>query len=311
MIGIRSNMSKSDHLQVHDITDLKERISKLKEIHKQRVQERQQYEAKIIEKEELLQKMKQEYTVLAPDLELRYNNTTTEAASAVLNQSQAIGSPAALQLGDTIIDRDLIDDRRFRIWNEKLEMQILLQEIRQVLPSLEEQAKFYERRTEHHRKHVIKSEMKATSQSDSTMRGAQRQQNSRIKTEEKQVEDETEDNSSKPLLVQSTDECKESIDRAVSEIADLKRQRLDKLEQQKHANQTLIEKLKSLREEIREKREERLSLQKTILRAQKDSLLEEKRKAVVPHEFLRLRRECEEKDQYLWQTAIFRQETGK
>ena len=68
--------------KIYDVTDLKEKISKLKEIQKSRDLEKQTLSNQVGEKEKLLMQMKQDYTVLAPDEELRYYPTATNAASS-------------------------------------------------------------------------------------------------------------------------------------------------------------------------------------------------------------------------------------
>lgn len=255
--------------------------------------------------------MRQEYTVLQPSLELRYhNNTTSAAASVVLNQplsSTPRGAGAAgdgiendrstrqnaVHLADAIVDKDLLDDSHFLIMNEKLEMQILLQEMRQVIPQLEEQVKFYEKQTERHKKHVLRREIT----------------DAQAKTKLSQtIEDEEE--FSKPLLLLSNEECHQLTEKIMKEIIDHKLAKRVLIEKQKQANQALVQSLNYLRKEIQQKLSERLSLKRFVLKYEKDYILQQKKRQAVIEDFCAMRKTCEEKGQFLWQTAIFKQEAG-
>ena len=289
---------------VFDVTDLKERISQLKETQRTRILERQQVEVKLVEKENLLQKMKQDYSILQPNLELRYHNSTTSAATSVVlsqggtpSQGRAMDPqaddrsqrPNAVHLDEAIVDKELVDDQRFRVWNEKLEMQILLQEIRQTIPNLEKQAKIYEKQTASHKKHVLKREMKTPTHSNVAL----------------------EDQVVKPSLLLTFDECSEMIEKTMKEIIDYKVAKRVKIEAQKQANQALLQKLNFVRKDIQQKLAERAALRKIVLKYQKDFLVQRHKALAVQRDFLELRRICEEKGQYLWQTAIFTEETGQ
>jgi hypothetical protein len=310
--------------KIYDVTDLKEKISKLKEIQKSRDLEKQTLSNEVSEKEILLMRMKQDYTVLAPNEELRYYPTTTNAANSVVlsttggreSQGRHNGGPtASVQLGDTILDKDLLEDKRFRIWNEKMEMQILLQEIRPMIPILEKEVKYYEKETEFHKKAMIKKEMKNSISASNSSKGPRRGGGFDEKqNEEKYNEIEEIHAFQQRLLLRNTKEIQETIEKILNDIIEYKIQKKSNIEKQKQANQAVMNNMIVLRKDIQLKLQEKVALKKFTLTFQSQIELNTKRKEIVIEDFLKLRKECEENSKwkpYLWQTAVFKQETGK
>jgi hypothetical protein len=311
-------MSVSSNFPVHDITDLKEKISKLKAIQEEQRIIKSKYEEEITMKEEFLAKMRQEYIVLAPNAELRYHSSViTQAAGSItrndrnLEDGEATGvSPRKMKNEDkvsvnfenSILDADFENGSRYRVWNDKLEMAALMEEMRIVLPGLEKDVKYYEKQVESYKKFLIKEEMKSLPSREPLTRGSTtgKKENDRLNDERKYVgfedqvlmKDGRNIRNSRPernedfatgasLLLKSTRDLKGMIEKTIHDIIEDKLARKQNIEKLKTLNSNTLRSTTTLRKEIQSKLQERLSLKKFLLQFEKDHLLKKKRKDII------------------------------
>jgi hypothetical protein len=322
-------MSSGNNFPVHDITDLKEKISKLKIIQEEKRIIRSKYEEEIKAKEEFLIKTRQEYTVLAPNAELRYHSSAiTHAAGSIVGDERRMDDgEVSLNFDNSILDADFENGSRYRLWNDKLEMTALMEEMR--LPTLEKDVKYHEKQTESYKKFLIKEEMKSFPSREPLARGSTRgrTKNDPLTAELKCVHDDDDqgggnNGATRPeadedfisLLLKSTEDLKATIEKTINVIIEDKVARKQNIEKLKIQNNSTLSSTTTLRKEIQSKLHEKVSIKTFLLQFENDHLLKKKRQDIVLNDFVMLRNECSEgggaNAPYLWQTAVFKEETG-
>ena len=120
---------------LYDAHDLKDQIRKLKGIRVQLESEKAALEEEAAKGEIKLTALKQEYNLLAPTDEIRFTGDDSEGG-----------------------DIALIDNKRFKQLNQKLDMQILITEIRAALPQLEAEVAKWESKVKGTTKTATRSE---------------------------------------------------------------------------------------------------------------------------------------------------------
>ena len=121
----------------YDIIDLKDQIKKLKASKAQLEAEKALLEEETPKREQLLTQLRHEYNIVAPADEIRFTFEENDSNSG-----------------------GLVDNKRFKLWNNKIDMMIMCTEIRNALPGLEAEVARYEGRVRDSVKTAKKSEKK-------------------------------------------------------------------------------------------------------------------------------------------------------
>lgn len=249
----------SDSKSIYDIPDLQNRIRNLKQ-HRIELQTlKESLLADIEVKEKKLTQLRQELVVVAPNESLRFQPDDTNSGES-----------------------NSLNDKRFQKMNEKLEMQILIQEIHAALPNLEKDVKAAE--------------------------AAARIQSKQVSIYSKGV-----GNGDDSVLVMKTSaELETLLQSNVEEIMRLQSEQSAGLDQDIEYNQQLSSKISSLRRELNRLLQDKTALQESVLQSQRKPTLDIERY----HCLLKQQREIRDRiqsyhDGYGWQTEAFKQLVGE
>lgn len=242
---------------IYDGPELQDRIRKLKAQQTDLQKTKDSLQAELEAKTKKFSAMKQELVLLAPNEALRFQ----------------IGGP-------DIIEDDTLDNSRFLLMNEKLEMQILVAEIHAALPRLEQEAK--------------SAEAAAKIQSKGMNSGANV-------------------TGSRPLLMARTEaELEAVIQQTVGELVHTRNEQELSLQNCKRGNKELSAKIAGARKELSRLLQDKMSMELAVLQGiQRPSLETERYKSMLKQQKELRNRIQDFHDGYGWQTEAFRQIAGK
>ncbi|RYG68336.1 hypothetical protein EON64_05405, partial [archaeon] len=243
---------------LYDIPDLKDRIRKFKAQQAELKSEKESLLAEIEVKERKVAALRQELTVAAPNEALRF-------------------------LPDDDDDGNSLDHKKFLMMNEKLDLQILIQEVRNALPQLEQEVKIAE--------------------------AAARIDSKSIQQTSKHIANISEN---KSLYTRPIADLKTLIQDNVDQLVRLRGDQAIRTESLKRENQELINKISTSRREITRLIQEKNALEKNILSLNTlPSLDEERLKIALQHQKEVRDRLQRFHDGYGWQVEAFRLAGGK
>jgi chromosome segregation ATPase len=236
--------------------------------------------------------LRQEYTVLAPEEELRWqpddvnqSMVSRGGGGGAAGEKEENGSTAQ----HSQAPHSAIDNSRFQMLNDKLEMQILLQEIRQALPALEEEAKRWE---EIAGRETKKSQRQAKANASLKKAGDNSHEISALYKESHRLEREIED--------------------YLDQILRMKTDRTVNLEREKKANDQLTNEIALLRKELHQLQNEEMSLEAMVINLKCQHLVEGKRGENIVKEFVEVRERVSQLHDGLgWQTELYKSLAGK
>lgn len=211
----------NEHIPVHDVLDLKDRIKELKTIQEDLQKEREVLLVDIANKEKLFAKLRQELTLLEPSKDLRWQNTDLASESAF---SQA-------------------EITKYNLLNEKLDMQVLIQELHQALPALELKMKLFESRAQTYSKSLPKNVKTLVQQTN-----AQLQAKNTSDTES--------------ALWKNSNELEELIATVVGEIVERKTEQVKRCVKAQQRSEQLVHDIFPLRQSVELMFQERAMLKK-------------------------------------------------
>jgi hypothetical protein len=241
---------------VLDTNDLRDRIRKLKVQQQELNQTIDDLNNEIAQKEKKLNDTKYARMVVDPDPELRMHPVDGNAD-----------------------DSDLIDDVKFRVMNEKLEMQILINEIRNSLRPLEKEVRYKEVLANKGAKSAAKA--------------------GKSKTAEKF-----------PVLFLDFESIEEKLKELMDDMIRSKRERTEYIEQERQINQNLSEQIAKYRVEYARAERERDSLRLAIATTEKTWKLDYYRDEILRKSFVEQREKLRKlHGGFGWQTFLFQEET--
>jgi len=204
----------NQNLPVYDVADLKDKIRELKLLQQTLQREKDQLLIDIASKEKGFTKYRQELTLLEPTKDLRWQNADSIGEDAVNANEVA----------------------KYNLINEKLEMQVLTQELYQALPVLEQKMKLYEDRAQNHSKSLPKG-IKTLIQQAYVQ--AQQQKKSPMSPRDGE--------SIESMVWKSSPELTNLISQRINEILERKKSQTLLIETAQQKNQQLINELIPLR----------------------------------------------------------------
>jgi hypothetical protein len=203
----------NQNLPVHDIISLKDKIKELKTLNDNLTKENEQIVTEIANKEKLFAKYRQELTLLEPTKDLRWQATDLASEDAF--------SPAEIA--------------KYNVMNEKIEMQILIAELHQSLPALEQKMKLFEERAKMNSKTVPKS-----------MKTLIQQANAQLQHKKPADQEQKFDS----ILWKNASELEELIDQRIQEMVETKKNQHQTHDGSQQINQQLIDEIIASRHRV-------------------------------------------------------------
>lgn len=203
----------NQNLPVHDIISLKDKIRELKNFQDNLTKENEQILVDIANKEKLFAKYRQELTLLEPTKDLRWQATDLASEEGF--------TPAEIA--------------KYNSMNEKIEMQILIAELHQSLPALEQKMKLYEERAKTNSKIVPKS-----------MKTLIQQANAQLQHKKPADQEQKFDS----ILWKNATELEELIDQRIQEMVDIKKNQHQQHDASQQSNQQLIDEIIASRHRV-------------------------------------------------------------
>lgn len=240
-------MSSDASIQRLDAQDLKDRIRKLRQQKIELQQTIDNLSEEVATKTVQLRGAKQARIIVDPDPEMRVHLSDT------------------VNVDTSDLDNDPeLEDGRFRVANEKLEMSILMQEIRAALPELEKEVRW--------RESVALKSMKHAQRLSKYSNGHSNQQSTQI-----------------PTLWLPTEELKDRLKELLDRTVDLKVQRSKNIQDEKEKNAQISENIARSRRDLARLLKERDMLKGGIWQLTQQSELERHRREVMREEHIKQR----------------------
>ena len=290
-------LSSSTNLPVYDAEALRDHITKLKITLAERKAEKESLAELVAVKEKQALQLRQEYTVLAPDDDLRWQPTeelSQSVASVTGSRAGATSGVRESKDGAGSVAGSVapsIDNSRFQMLNDKLEMQILIPEIRIGIAQLEQEVRVWEEMATRESKKVQK-QAKASFMTQKRDAATPGDEVSRLYKDTAQLESE--------------------IEELLTKVLELKTERRMDIDRERKVNESLSKEIAQLRRDLDQTMREEVSLSTSVIELKCQGLVEGKSAEKILTEFITVRERLNDfHNGFGWQTDVYLTAVGK